>query len=109
MNVPAVRPPPGRLAGTNPTVTKEGAAPLVEEIVNQLPPSEVLVVAVQFNVPDPPLRIWMVWLVGVVLDVSIEKLTWPGKLSTIVAPAVTMVNVTGIVSVILPNCEVTTT
>ena len=109
MNVPASKPPPGKLPGTNPTVRNDGALPLVEEMVSQPPPSEVLLVAVQLNVPDPPLRICMVWLVGVVLAVSREKLTWPGRLSTMVAPAVTTVKVTGIVSVTLPDCEVTTT
>jgi hypothetical protein len=108
-NVPGVRPPPGRLEGTIPTVTNDGAVPPADEIVSQLAPSEVLFVAVQFNVPDPALRICMVWLVGVVLAVISEKLTWPGRLSTMVAPALTIVKVTGIVSTTLPNCEVITT
>jgi len=108
-NVPATKPPPGRFPGTNPTVRKDGALPLVEEMVSQLPPSEVLFVAVQLNVPDPAFRICIVWLVGVVLAVRSEKLTWPGRLSTMVAPAVTTVRVTGMVSVTLPDCEVKTT
>jgi len=36
------------------TETAEGAAPLGGVAVNQLPPSAVLVVRVQFSVPDPP-------------------------------------------------------
>ena len=35
----------------------EGAVPLVLETLSQLPPSVVLFVRVQFNVPDPPFRI----------------------------------------------------
>jgi hypothetical protein len=96
--------PFGRFAGATPTVRNDGAVPPDEEIVSQLPPSEVLVLAVQFNVPDPPFRICMVWLVGgLELLVTCEKLNCPGKLSTMVAPAVTMVNVTGIVSTTPPT------
>jgi hypothetical protein len=91
-------------------VTNNGAVPPDEEIISQLPPSEVLVLAVQLNVPDPPFRICMVWLAGgFELLVTSEKLSYPGKLSTMVAPALTIVNVTGIASTTPPTCEVTTT
>ena len=57
MNVPAVDPPPGNDPLATETVTFEGAVPELEERLNHPPPSAVLVVAVQFNVPVPPLAI----------------------------------------------------
>ena len=52
--VPGARPPPGRLGTDTPIETREGVAPLRAEMVSQLPPSAVIPVAVQSNIPDDP-------------------------------------------------------
>src|ERR1700680_4287598 len=108
MKVPAVKPPPGRVGTDTPTVTSEGAVPLGAEIVSQLPPSEVVLVRVQFNIPDPPFRICMAWLGGDKPPVLSEKLVCPGRLSKNVPPAAATVKVTGMVIDTVPDCEVTT-
>src|ERR1700676_567872 len=55
--VPADEPPPGRLLLLMPMVMVDGAAPLEADEVSQAPPSAVLEVSVQFNVPAPEFRI----------------------------------------------------
>ena len=55
--VPADAPPPGRPALAMPIMIVDGAAPLEADALSQLPPSAVLVVRVQFNVPAPEFRI----------------------------------------------------
>src|ERR1700694_653793 len=55
--VPADAPPPGRPAVVIRIVTMDGAAPLEADALSQLPPSAVLDVRVQFNVPAPEFRI----------------------------------------------------
>jgi hypothetical protein len=72
MKLPAVRPPPGRFATVTLTVTGEGAVPLADEIWSQLPPSEVLVDALQVSDPAPPFRTCTVWLVNAVPPVTSE-------------------------------------
>src|SRR5207244_9570921 len=57
MKVPGDAPPPGRAALLTPMVMVDGAVPLEAEAVNQLPPTAVLAVALQFKVPDPCFRI----------------------------------------------------
>ena len=47
-------PPPGRLGTDTPIETREGAVPLGAEMVSQFPPSAVIPVTVQSNVPDDP-------------------------------------------------------
>ena len=42
----------------------EGALPAFTGTSSQLPPSAVVIVAVQLSVPDPAFSIWMVWLGG---------------------------------------------
>src|SRR5208282_5564987 len=81
LNVPATKPPPGKLAGMTLTVGSDGAAPLAEEMVNQAPPSEVLVAAVQSSVPSPAFRIGSTCGGGGLPLVSIENVIWPGRAS----------------------------
>ena len=50
---PATSPLPGSAEFTTPTLTVEGAEPLCEDTVSQLPPSDVLAAAVQCRVPHP--------------------------------------------------------
>src|SRR5579872_616084 len=57
VNVPATSPPPGKFATWMPTDRIDGAVPLLAETVNQFPPSDVVGVTDQFNVPDPAFRI----------------------------------------------------
>jgi hypothetical protein len=90
-------------------VSREGANPLGEDMLNQGDPSAVLLVAVQDKLPDPPLRMSMVWLVIVVPEVSIEKLILPGVLSKNVPPEGAIIKVTGTVIAWEANCEKMTT
>src|SRR3954451_2064073 len=81
-NVPGVRPPPGRLGTDTPIETCEGAVPLVAEIVSQFPPSAVIPVKVQSNVPvDPPFLISISWFGGARPFVLRENCACPGRLS----------------------------
>ena len=77
MKVPAISPVPGSACAITPTVTFAGAVPFGADTLSQLPPSDVLVETVQFKVPDPPLRIWTVWLGGLLVLGVKEKLMCP--------------------------------
>src|SRR5215471_17278234 len=74
MKVPAFAPAPGRFAVTSDTLTFADPVPLVEETLSQFPPSAVLVLKLQFNVPVPPLRTYRLWLGGFNPPVCNEKL-----------------------------------
>ena len=63
------------------------------EVVSHAPPSEVVGVTVQFNVPVPPFPTWMRWVTPAPPFLS-EKLSLPGRLSKN-APEATIVSVTG--------------
>src|SRR5438105_11380856 len=73
-------PPPGKLRTLTETVSVFGAVPREGVAVSQAPPSEVLGVTVQFNVPLPPFPIWIVCGVAVWPGPT-EKLNQPGRLS----------------------------
>src|SRR5438128_8250505 len=73
-------PPPGKLRTLTETVSVFGAVPREGAAVSQAPPSEVLGVTVQFNVPLPPFPIWIVCGVAVWPGAT-EKLNPPGRLS----------------------------
>src|SRR5260370_33177669 len=77
--VPAIAPPFGSWLAVTPTVTRDGAVPLAADTVSHAPLSEVVGVAVQFNVPEPPFPIWMTCEVVVPLVLN-EKLSPPGGL-----------------------------
>jgi hypothetical protein len=82
VKVPATRAAPGRFAGMMPTVTEEGVVPLVADTFSQPPPSEVVALKVQFNVPEvSPFRRSTICAGGADPDVFMEKLIWPGTLS----------------------------
>ena len=91
------------------TLTTEGAVPFKADTLSQLPPSDVLVSRVQFNVPLPAFRICTAWLGGAAPPVCSEKLICPGRLSKN-GPAVgsATVSVTGTVSVCVPSRAVST-
>jgi hypothetical protein len=74
VKVPEVSPPPGRAAVFTPTVTVEGAFPVVEDVTSHLPPSDVIVLRAQPNVPDPAARIFTVWDGGLAVLGANEKL-----------------------------------
>src|SRR6202790_3220878 len=101
IKVPFVEPPPGSWALLMLIAMVEGAVPLEGVAVSQLPPSAVLVVKVQFNVPDPEFRIWIDCAVGVPLVLR-EKLSFPGRSSKNVAPEAATVSVTGMVMLMVP-------
>jgi hypothetical protein len=64
------------------TLKLEGAVPLDADVLNQFPPSEVLMLDDQANRPDPPFRTCRFWDGGLLeLPVFREKLNWPGMLS----------------------------
>src|SRR5437879_8648253 len=88
-------PPPGKLRTLTETVSVFGAVPREGVAVSQAPPSEVLGVTVQFNVPLPPFPIWIVCGVAVWPGAT-EKLNPPGGLSKS-APDAATVKVTGMV------------
>ena len=108
LKVPAIKPALGKLAVMIPMVSLVGAVPLGADIVSQLPPSEVLVPAVQFNVPTPALRTCMVCETGLPVAVGMKKLTWPGRLSKNALPTGETVKVTGMVRACAPPLVVTT-
>jgi hypothetical protein len=83
-----------------PMVTVDGAVPLDADALNQFPLSAVLVVRVQFNVPDPAFRIWTDCEVALP-PVLKEKLSFPGRSSKNVAPDAATVSVTGMVILML--------
>jgi hypothetical protein len=99
-NVPADAPPPGSADFVIPIVTVDGAAPLVADTLIQFAPLAVLFVRVQFRVPAPAFRIWIVCEVATPLVLK-EKLSFPGRSSKNVAPDAATVSVTGIVILIL--------
>src|SRR5579859_713201 len=109
VNVPAVMPPPGSLAGATLTCGADGAVPLAGEMVSQAPPSAVLVVAVQASVPVPALRISSACGGGPLPFVTMEKVSCPGRVSKYVAVAGSTVSVTGIVMLTLPTFDLTRT
>src|SRR5206468_1507762 len=106
VNVPAVSPDPGRFAFVIETVTTEGAVPEASEVLSQFPPSAVLLLRLQFSVPDPPLRIGIDSLGGVCPPVWREKFVAPGSASKNGVPEGTIVNVTG--TVMLTAADVNT-
>ena len=77
--------------------TVAGAVPEKEEAVSQLPPSAVMAVRVQFNVPVPALRSCTLCEAGFPPLVGMKKLTWPCTLSKYVPVGGNTVSVTGIV------------
>ena len=79
--VPGVSPPPGKLAGVTVTARMDGAVPDAELTASQLPPSTVVLDAVQGRDPVPLLRICNNWKGGAAPPVFREKLIWPGTLS----------------------------
>src|SRR5207249_3816785 len=90
-------PCPGKFSVVTFTVSVEGATPVLGVTVSHLPPSAVLVVAVQFRVPDPPFWICTVWDGGLLWLGWKEKLTWPGRLSKNGVLLAATVRVTGTV------------
>jgi hypothetical protein len=97
MKVPATEPPPGRADTETAADTMAGAFPLPDERLNHPPPSEVLLVAVQLNAPEPVFKTWKVWEGTDDPPVSTEKVSCPGSLSNDGALVDAMVKVTGIV------------
>ena len=89
VKVPASAPPPGRFAAVTEIVAIEAAVPLAGVAVSQSPPSPVLWVTVQFNVPVPPLPICTICEVAVPFVLK-EKLKPPGRLSKNGPPARTV-------------------
>src|SRR5947199_7120550 len=73
VKVPDVSPPPGRAAVFTPTVTLDGAFPAVDDVVNQLPPSDVILLSVQLSVTDPAARIFTLWEAGLLVLGAKEK------------------------------------
>src|ERR1700682_1230813 len=107
VKVPAINPKPGRALATTPTTTVDGAVPLDLDTVSQLPLSDVFVDRVQFKSPAPPFRIWRVFVGGLPVAVTKEKLTWPGTLSK-KAPVDATVRETGMVMAWAPVLAVNT-
>jgi len=83
------RPAAREICGRDEIVAIEAAVPLAGVAVSQSPPSPVLWVTVQFNVPVPPFPICTICEVAVPFVLK-EKLKPPGRLSKNGPPARTV-------------------